>query len=220
VYWVRKVDDGSLPYEGYDELLFDNKLQTLISHLEEFIKTRVMWVRPDKEVASRFSTQEFVRRERGYDDYFKDKWSILPAMYYECNVFIRKLSALKAINRQKGSKNPIITKEDFDWALRWIDERFEEFKEMYKDWQLYQTRKQMRTRYMIAEEVILAAVASCGGSATMSEIYQKTQYKMDAKTRIDTINNLVVSGKLKRTIKEGRTKPTVIYSLVEEGDNK
>lgn len=152
VYWIKPVTDSipAIP-SGENELYFKNCKRQGAEMLKRFRDTGVTWVVPEERVENLCRFEEFERRKQGYNEYFQDKLDIIPSMYYEGNVFMKKIAALKAIDRQPGIKEPIVNMEDYNWAKKWVEDRFEEFEQMNKDWIITQQRKRSGTIYRTPE---------------------------------------------------------------------
>lgn len=200
--------------DANDEKWFVDQRQHVKDSLADIKKKNVQYVELDKDIANLFQMSEWAKRQQGMKDYFDDKWSILPAYEYESQIHVRKIAALRAIDRCNGD-NPIVVKEDLEWSQKWMDERLVEFKVMYADWKSSRSRDKLKTISFSAEELILDVIAKKGGKATSSDVYRAVQSKMDSKLKNDTLASLVANGRVLVTMNDGKTNKTVYYSIIE-----
>ena len=214
IYWIELSSVSiSIPFQIH-EFGFTGKLQQCADLLKEYQKADVGFVEPDDEVKELFRNEEWFRRDAGWRGYQEDKIDITPAMYYECNVFIKKIAGIKAIDRQKGEKNPIIEKQDFIWAKNWVKPRYEEFEEMYKDWASINLRRKEGTLYVSPITKILRAFQKHPGGLTKSELNNCT--RISAKKRKEICDELLKQKMLVKSTKFVEGKPVKVLKLKEE----
>lgn len=211
IYWVKPATT-SLPFVMH-ELDFSGRIQQSANMLKEYQKVNVQRVMPDEEVQQLFQIEEFSRRVSGWDGYLEDKIDITAPMYYECNVFIKKIAAIRAIDRQKGIQEPIIIREDFEWAKKWVQPRYEEIEEMYKDWAGLQLRRKQGTLYVSPGSKILRCLQKHPSGLTKTRLNNLT--RVSAKERERVLNELIANKMLEEKTEYRDGKPVSIYKLKE-----
>lgn len=214
IYWMPTVmEEPTKPYgEEGDEWWYEKQTKEIAKILKKQYKTNVRKVRYDDYVRKAVDGEEFIRRKNAYQQYFEDKMSILPSMFYEFNVHTRKVAALHAIDRQLFVENPIVTKEDWKWAKKWIAQRWKEFEMMYTDWKEWQV-KEISRRQTTDEGKILSYLQR-HGERKRSEISKGTGVFGERLTR--ALNNLLAEGVISKRIGQSKTRPAILFRIKRE----
>jgi len=132
---------------------------------------------------------------------------------------MQKVAALKAIDRQMGTKIPIIEMEDYDWAEKWVEERFQDFEVLVKDWVKAQHRKKTITAYTTPEMRIAWKLRKYSSGLTKTQLNNLTHLTKEQREK--ALANLIKDGTIeeKSTIgKGGRWRK--IYRLKKDAEIK
>jgi len=205
------IGEPAKPYgEEGDEWWYEKQMKEVAEILEKQYKTKVRKIRYDDYVKKAIEVEEFKRRRKAYELYFKDKTSILPSMYYEFNVHMRKVAALRAIDRQLFVEDPVVTKEDWLWAKKWINDRWEEFNMLFHDWKFYKQRIQKKG---MSDEEVIVSYLQRHGECSRTKISNGTHIYGERLNK--ALDNLLMEGIIVMR-KEGKTKPALLYRLKKE----
>jgi hypothetical protein len=211
IYFVFKERfGGAIPVQ--EEGFFEGKLSYFADKLVSMKDTNVEWVRMTEEVFKKTQLMEYTRRQQGLDDFLDDKLDIIPGWYYECNIFIQKIAALKAIDRQVGVKEPIVELEDYVWANQWIDDRYGEFRILLRDWQEIQLRTRIGAYLISDKEKILRKIVKFG---ELSDTKLNNMTHIPSEERQKLLEELVKEGHIKKDTIFSGGRPKNIWKVVE-----
>jgi len=214
IYWLPKEEIPINIDAEQDQWWYSKEIKEIAEPLKQHYELNVQRIEFSDYVASAYQKEEFVRRKKAFEEYYKDKTNILPSMYYELQVQLRRVAALHAIDRQLFTEKPIVEKEDWYWAKQWIEQRWMEFKILYVDWKESLLMSMRRFRGLTAKEMILARIRQYGGEVDHSVLLQNTN--MRAEVLKSTIKDLIEEGKIQAVKVETASKPKTVYRLVEE----
>jgi len=192
--------------------------------VEEFNKIQAANVKRVKYASDNTGSNVYVmtlveeqqRRIVAFDGYWKDKFNILNSYKYEANVFIKKIAALRSIDRAvEADLTPQVYMEDYRWATKWMGDRVSEFEQMYDDWKECRLRNRPQSASMNAEQLVLNCIVKKGGSASESTLNNSLSSKIDAIARAKALQSLLADGKITQKWMRTATRPVSVYTVCQ-----
>lgn len=219
IYVTESVmEEYAIPFSAEEDegssKVFSEKLDAVIDLLKKHVSTDVEYVNIPNDISRRFKATEFQDRREAYKKYFSDKWNIVPSYEYECNVQIKRVAALKAIDRQVGVRVPVMDREDYDWAVKWIGDRFKEFLLIFSDWKFKREEFRLRTGLFTLEERIIVKLKENNGK--FSRTYLNNNIPGDSGTKNRIIEELMKSGRVVFKVEETGGRKRGMFVLQEE----
>jgi hypothetical protein len=197
IYYTESVEDG-IPADTEDTT-FSGWIDHFAEPLKKMYETHVQWITMTKAVQSKVQSEEYHRRQKSYSDYFDDKLDIIPGLYFECQVFMQKIAALVALDRQQGENKPEITMEDYSWAEKWVNDRFTGFEQLVRDWVIVQNRKKTGTVFIGPAQKILRKLEKYKFGLTDTELNNLTH--LTKEQRSEALGYLEKEGYVKKDTK-------------------
>ena len=163
--WTPKILDQRQTISRMTPTDFDRGIDRCIELMKRHMATKVEHITYSEDVADKVIITELSDWRKGYKDFFDDPFSILPAYQYECQVFMQKVAAFKAFDRQIDCTEPEVSMDDYKYAIAWVKDRYDEFTQVYELWKEAKSRGLGPSNALSLEEKIINLIKHHGSAS-------------------------------------------------------